>query len=361
MLDAEAITSLGESAAETALLLRAGVGNVQPSDFIDAQGQRVLLCATPALPPDLPGPDRLVALAAHALGALHRRMAVAAHEDRAPLIALCLPQRLGEGGDAAGRPALNGAGQAFVDALRERLPAAWSAARIEAFPIGRAAGAPAMLLASQFVGGAGPVLWGGVDSCLDWNVLGALERAGRLMTNDNVDAVRPGEAAAFVALARPGSGQAAVLALGAGREPQPVGADGPCVSEGMSQALDTALAPLRAAGRRCRFWALDATHEAYATHEVQNLIARFGDALGADSELAMPLKELGDAGAAAMPLLAVLALQAWRQGLARDDCAVVTGSSDSGLRGAMLLASRIASPVPSENAPLPESGQEVSS
>jgi 3-oxoacyl-[acyl-carrier-protein] synthase I len=136
-----------------------------------------------------------------------------------------------------------------------------------------------------------------------------------------------------------------VLALGAGQEPQPLGADGPCVSEGMSQALDMALAPLRAAGRRCRSWALDSTHEAYATHEVQNLIARFGDVLGVDSELAMPLKELGDVGAAAMPLLAALALEAWRQGLARDDCAVVTGSSERGLRGAMLLASRISSPV----------------
>jgi 3-oxoacyl-[acyl-carrier-protein] synthase I len=135
------------------------------------------------------------------------------------------------------------------------------------------------------------------------------------------------------------------LELGAGQEPQPVGADGPCVSEGMSQALDTALAPLRTAGRRCRSWALDTTHEAYATHELQNLIARFGDALGEDSELQTPLKELGDVGAAAMPLLAALALQAWRHGLARDDCTVVTGSSARGLRGALLLESRAQSRV----------------
>jgi len=62
--------------------------------------------------------------------------------------------------------------------------------------------------------------------------------------------------------------------------------------------------------------------------------------LGADSELRTPLKELGDVGAAAMPLLAVLALQGWRQGVARDRCALVTGSSDGGLRGALLLVSR---------------------
>lgn len=346
LLAGEAITSLGESAAETALLLRAGVANVQASDFVDAKGRRVEACLVPALPPDLPGPARLVALAAHALLALHARLPAGTGEPGAAAILLCLPERLGER-DPQGRPALNGAGRDFVDALRQRLPAAWRAARIESFPFGGAAGAPAMQLAAQLAGaGTGCVLWGGVDTCADWDVLEALEGEGRLLAADNVDAVRPGEAAAFVALAPAGEGEAALLALGAGQEPQPVGSDGPCLSEGLSQALDMAVAPLRAAGRRCRCWALDATHEDYATHEVQNLVARFGDVLGVDSELGMPLKELGDAGAAAMPLLAVLTLQAWRHGVARDDCAVVTGSSRRSLRGALLLAARAAAEMP---------------
>jgi hypothetical protein len=343
LVEAEAITSLGESLAETALLLRAGVGNVQLADFIDGQGQRVAMCLSPALPPDLPGPDRLAALAAHALGALHRRLPPSAGKARAPAIMLCLPERLGDAGDR--RPALNGAGLQLIATLRQRLPSAWGGARIETFPFGRAAGVPAMQAAIELLNVEGPVLWGGVDTSADWTVLQALERAGRLMTNDNVDAVRPGEAAAFVALAPVREGEAAVLALGAGQEPQPVGADGTCLSEGMSQALDSAVEPLRAAGRRCRLWALDTTHEAYATNELQNLIARFGDVLGEDSELQTPLKELGDVGAAGMPLLAALALQAWRHGVARDDCAVITGSSERGLRGALLLASRATSPV----------------
>ncbi len=49
----EAVTSLGESAAETALLLRAGLCNVAPSRFIDAKGQRVMFCSAPAIAPDL--------------------------------------------------------------------------------------------------------------------------------------------------------------------------------------------------------------------------------------------------------------------------------------------------------------------
>jgi 3-oxoacyl-[acyl-carrier-protein] synthase-1 len=333
----EAITSLGESAAETSLFLRAGIENVGASDFIDAQGQRVQLCACPALPPDLPGPARLLALAAHAIRALHVQLPADAAARGSPAVVLCLPERMAAGGDSL---ALNEAGRAFVDALHAHLPSTWREPRIEALPLGRAAGAAAMQRALQLLDSHEVVLWGGVDTLLDWAVLEGLERDLRLMTTGNIDAVRPGEAAAFLALVRAGAGQASVLAAGTGREPQPLGAEAPCLSAGFTEALDVAAAPLRAAGRRCRTWLLDATHEACATHEVQNLIGRFGDVLGADSELRMPLKELGDVGAAAMPLLAVLALQAWRQGVARDRCALVTGGSDAGLRGALLLVSR---------------------
>src|SRR5262249_22682008 len=122
-----------------------------------------------------------------------------------------------------------------------------------------------------------------------------------------------------------------------------VGSESPCMSEGLSLALDSAVEPLRAVRARCRLWWLDASHEVYATQELQRMVARFGDVLGADSEVQMPLKELGDVGAAPLPLLPVLAREWWLQGVARDDTAVLTGCSDSGGRGALLLASRLPS------------------
>ena len=339
----EAITSLGESASETALLLRAGVGNVRPSDFIDAKGERVLLCTSPALPPDLPGAERLLALAVHALARLHQRM-VAAEETgrraRTPVILVCLPERLAASG-SSGKAELARAGLAFVEGLRRGLPPEWRGARIETFPFGGAAGAFALQRALQLVTSGEAVLWGGVDTCADWEVLEALEREGRLMSADNVDALRPGEAAAFVALDGKERGDAAVLAIGSGQEPHPPGAERPCLSDGFSQALDAAATVLRTAERRCAAWMMDTSHESYATHEVQNLLARFGHVLGADAELQMPLKELGHVGAAAMPLLVVLAMQAWAHGVARDDCAIITCSSDRGLRGAVLVGSRL--------------------
>ena len=343
LLDAEAVTSLGETAAETALLLRAGIGNVQAGDFVDGTGHRVMLCASPALPPDLPGPDRMLALAGHCLSVLHERagaQAVSRREGQAPVILLGLPERFAEGELAL---LLNEAGRRFVQALRERLPRAWGDATIESFPYGRAAGALAMRRAVQCVGGDREVLWGGVDTLVDWDVIQSLERDDRLVTAENVDGIRPGEAAAFVSLGPASRGDLALLGLGLGREPCPVGSETPCMSEGLSLALDSAVEPLRAAQARCHLWWLDTSHESYATQEVQRMVARFGDVLGTDSEFQMPLKELGDVGAAALPLLAALAREWWKQGVARDDIAVLTGCSDAGGRGALLLASRLPS------------------
>jgi hypothetical protein len=340
LLHWEAITSLGESAAETAVLLRAGVSNVESSHFIDRTGQRVMLCSAPALPPDLVFADRMTALASHALTGLWQAIepSLAAGETAAaPTILIALPERFAATGTSFD---LTDSGKAFVAALRTHLPSPLARADIEAFPFGRAAGALAMKRAAQLVRHDRVVIWGGVDSLHDWSVLQALEAADRLLTLDNVDGVRPGEAAAFAALGPVDAAAGVmVLSLGVGREMRPVGSDEPCMSDGLSKALESAVQPLRAAGARSNCWLLDTTHEAYGTHEVQNIIARFGDVIGTQTDMQMPLKELGDVGAAAIPLLAVLGAQAWRCGHANDDTAVIAGGSDGGARGALLMAS----------------------
>ncbi len=326
-----AVTSLGESAAETALLLRAGLNNVARSRFIDASGERVMLCAAPAVPPDLGGVERAAALAQLALSGL----GAAIEAPRRPVLLLALPERYAE---AEISFTLADEGKTFLRAMRAGLPPQLEHIEIEAFPFGRAAGAVALRRALDLVEDDRLVIWGGVDTLHDWTTLEALERANRLMTVANIDGVRPGEGAAFMTVAPAGAGDGIrVLGLGTGREPCPVGSEEPCRSLGLSAALEKAVAPLRASGRRTNCWLLDNTHEAYATQELQNIIARFGDVLGLQGELQMPLQELGDVGAAAMPLLAVLAAEAWRLGYANDDAAVITGCSQGGARGALLL------------------------
>lgn len=326
----EAVTSLGESAAETALLLRAGLSNVCASRFVDGAGERVRMCAAPAVPLEIGGLDRAAALASLALG----RLAEAIDVKRQAVLLLALPDSYGAADAAFAR---SPHGRSFLDTVRRSLKRAASL-DIEIFPFGRAAGAVALRRAVEFVDQDRLVIWGGVDTMYDWTVLETLERDDRLLTAENVDGVRPGEGAAFVALGPSATRGIHVVGIGAGREPSPVGSGKPCRSLGLTAALDAAVAPLRDAGRRSNCWLLDTSHEAYATQELQNVIARFGDVLGLEAELHMPLKELGDAGAAAMPLLAVLGAEAWRLGYANDDTAVITGCSKDGARGALLLA-----------------------
>lgn len=334
---AEAVSCLGETLSETALLLRAGVSGIGLTDFVDGQGRRVMGCASPALPPDLPARERLLALAVHALIGVSRRRAAQAHPrpERPPILLLGLPARF------ALEPQsyeLNVAGRDFVQRLSAALPPPFAGADIEAFPFGRAAGAIAMARALQLAESRREVIWGGVDSLLHWPTLEALQQRERLLTMENVDGVRPGEAAAFAMVTHEGREDGWVAGLGLGREAHPVGSDGPCRSDGFAQALEAAVAPLRAAGRRCALWALDASHERHATREVQNVIARFGDVLDPGTDLRLPLKELGDVGAAALPLMAALVLQDWAHGVARDEFAVLAAGADDGARGALLLA-----------------------
>ena len=128
-----------------------------------------------------------------------------------------------------------------------------------------------------------------------------------------------------------------IFAVGLAREPHPIGSETPSQARGLSAALEAALWPLREVGRRTNFWLLDNTHEAYATQELQNIIARFGDVLGLQSELQMPSRDLGDIGAATIPMFLTLGAEAWRRGYANDAVAIAAASSDQGARGAVLF------------------------
>ena len=337
----EAMSSIGESAAETALLLRAGISNVSLSHFVDAAGARIKLCSAPALNSDLLGLQRVVALASRVLAGLLAKLKGAfpdLHEQKV-FMAIALPERF-----AAGGYSLNGQGSAFVKEFVATLPLELKNCEIEYFPFGRAAGALAVQKCVEHADRGCVAICGGVDTQYDWEVLEALAGADRLLTAENVDGLRPGEGAAFLALYdgqtnRRVEAEVNIFAVGLAREPHPIGSETPSQARGLSAALEAAFRPLREAGRRTNFWLLDNTHEAYATRELQNIIARFGDVLGLQTELQMPSRDLGDVGAAAIPMFLTLGAEAWRRGYANDSFAIAAASSDQGARGAVLFGS----------------------
>ena len=277
----EAVTSLGECAAEIALLLRAGVNNVTRSRFVDAAGEQVMMCSAPAVAPDVGGVARAVSLAQVALG----RLAESIDAPRRAILLVATPERYAAGSTSF---TLTGEGEEFIRALRASMPPTLKKVEIELFPFGRAGGAVALRRALDLLDGDRLIIWGGVDTLHDWPTLEALERANRLITVANIDGVRPGEGAAFIAVTAPAEDGVDVWARYGPRTPSgrfrramPIDRIELCARD--------ALAPLRAAGRRTNFWLLDNSHEAYATHELQNVLARFGDVIGLQAELELPL------------------------------------------------------------------------
>lgn len=337
LLACEVVSSLGECAAETALLMDAGIVNLAPSRFVGDDGARISMCCAPALTPDILGTDRLAALAGFALEQLAGQPSTNSLQG-VPTLLLCLPERMAR---QSGGFELTADGNALVHALGQlsRL----RGATIEPFPFGRAAGALSLQRAAQLAGQGRRVLWGGVDSQHDWTVLQALAASDRLLTENNVDGLRPGEAAAFALLQQAeGGARPVILGSGLGRQ-APVGDEASAIrADGLARAVRSATAVLRDQRRRCSYWLFDTTHEDLAVQRLQHVLTVCHDIVGTRTTLNAPLQLLGDAGAASLPLFAALADQGWRHGTASDDTALLAACADSGACGAILLGQTLA-------------------
>ncbi len=339
----EAVTSLGECAAETALLWEAGAVNLAPSRFVGDDGARIAMCSSPALTPALLGTDRLLELAGLALERLVRVPEAGLRQGMTLL--LCLPEHLAGGSNTF---ALSAEGQALVHALAQRPSLASLQFKIEPFPFGRAAGALSLQRATELVAAGQSVLWGGVDSQHDWQLLKGLAADDRLLTQENVDGIRPGEAAAFAVLqqTRGSTTCPVVMGIGLGRQAAPSETQPASRAEGLARAVRAATSLLRDQHRRCGHWLFDTTHEVVATQHLQHVLTACADIVGLRTSLHAPLKTLGDAGAASLSLFAVLAAEAWKNGSADDDTALLAACSGSGACGAILLGESIARSQP---------------
>jgi hypothetical protein len=329
-------------AERSAFCLRAGLNQVEETPFIDAWGDRVTMAYVPWMPRNLTGVPRMVRLADSALAEAVGPIRSSLGSQRVGL-SISLPARFATSAD--GRE-LDARGKDLAMALAQSANRLIPVSRYAAIADGRAGGGLALEIARQFMesGEADVVIAGGVDSGYDWEVIEALERSDRLVTRDNVDGVVPGEAAAFLVLATPAACRqaglfpvASAIGVAHGIEPVPIGSEEVCRAEGMTRALGHACSSLRAARRRSDFWFVDLTYELYDVREIQILIARFGDVLGANTLLQTPLRELGDVGAATVPLFCALAAEAWTAGFAPDDVGVFLAASERGTRAAAVL------------------------
>lgn len=230
-------------------------------------------------------------------------------------------------------------GPAFVEMLGIQTGMPFDHHRSKVFELGRAGGFFALQAAlAALAAGSPQVVVGGVETFLDLRLLAALNLERRLLADDVRDGFTPGEAAAFVCLARkrPRRATTVLRALGTAEDAGHRYSDQPARGEGLSAALDATqwrsarLPPVRTcfAGLNGESFGAKAWGVAHMRHH-----ALFAPELVFEH----PADLYGDVGAATATLLLALADETLRNEQ-RPGPALVWAASDHAPCGAAYLA-----------------------
>jgi 3-oxoacyl-[acyl-carrier-protein] synthase-1 len=337
--------ALGHAAAELGFLLRTGIPVLAAAPLARGEGEQVTMGFDATLDPYLVGEERAAALAVTALDEAVTPLLSSAQPLTAKLI-LCLDAPLEP--VPRGQPA-PGARLAHLVHTRAKELVPGIVLEIAARSGPGAAFAVMDDLEALASRKLDVVVLGGVHTDYDPETIATLDEQERIFTPENLDAIVPGEAAAFAVLTREDTARR----LGC-RPAARLGGVGTAVggarADGEGSAFDaTALgAALRAAGEELTEtglragWAIcDHTFEARRIMEWQAAVTRTHALWGQPHHLDAPAQRIGHLGAAALPLAMVLASEAWRRGYAPSGVALAFAGSDAGERGAMLLYSNV--------------------
>ncbi len=338
---AGAITPVGLRAVETAFAWRASMAAMREAPLVDDDGEPITMCFLPTLAPLLTGAERVLELASSALAEAAEDLGPAARTARARVV-LVADEDLG------------------VKTAPGRSPAAWLASELAARARSLFADVSVDVVA-RGPAGAGRVLpdlegalatgsidialLGGAHSDYDPRRIAELAGAGRLFRSDRLDALIPGEAAAFVALVRPDVARRLRLAertrivavASAQEQARPDNDASAFAALGLTAALRAALASLGDEEARVGWMLTDLSFETFRHFELQAATLRTQSFFCDPQRVDSPAQRMGHLGAAAMPLHLVLASEAFRRGFAPHPRALSIAGSDGGERAVMLL------------------------
>jgi 3-oxoacyl-[acyl-carrier-protein] synthase-1 len=332
-------TALGLSALETAFLLRTGSTGLGASPLVDAEGEAVTMAFDPTLDPLAIGAERAAVLGVAAMEETIRPVAAVAGLRTA--LVLCVSERFAE-------KALVAEGATLAGRLHVRARELVSGIELETSARGAASAAFALPRALDALasGALDAVLLGGAHSDYDPAVVRALEAERRLFRPSSPFGVLLGEAAAFVLLAREDVARrlrmpplARVWGVGSAMERATPSNDVSAFeATGLTRAVRAATAELAAEELRVGHMIVDHGFEVRRLHEWQAMVTRTQTLWGEPSAVEAPAQRLGHVGAAALPLALVLASEGHRRGHAPSPIALATAATDTGERGAILVA-----------------------
>jgi 3-oxoacyl-[acyl-carrier-protein] synthase I len=338
-------TPLGGTLVETAFLLRTGIAAIAASPLADAEGEQVTMCFDKAIDPYLVGDERAAVLAAPALEEALSQLGEEG-ESLSLRLLLCLDAPRGaavRGEQAAGAVVaqrLHAQASEFSPGITVEVCARGSAGA--AFALPRALEA---LAARQM----DALVLGGVHTDYDPATIAALAGQGRLHGPKNLDAVIPGEAAAFVILMRESTARrlhlepaARISGIGSATTRALADNDESVMdAKGLTTAVRAAAAELVTEQLRAGWLITDHTFESTRILEWQTMATRAHALFGSPYQLEAPAQRLGHLGAASLPLAIALAAEGWKRGYAPSAIAMALAGSETGERGAIVLVSNV--------------------
>jgi 3-oxoacyl-[acyl-carrier-protein] synthase-1 len=237
----------------------------------------------------------------------------------------------------------DGAGLAHWIGRARQDPRLGAAACLSVHPGGNAAGIVALRAFREVLARAPTAigLFWSIDSLLHRETLAYLSRTGCLKGSNEPRGLVPGEAAGCIAVESAAMARrwnrdalARIEGIGVAAEPGTIDSDAPCLGEGLTAAIATALGEAGWRGTEVADVYADLTGETWRAHEWILASCRI---LGA-VDVVHPADCVGDVGAAAAPLLLSLASTALACGHAGSGRILAFCISRGAARGAVCLA-----------------------
>ncbi len=333
-------TGIGLDALSTSLLLRTGVPAIAPSPLSTPDGEPVTMAFDPTLDPYLVGEERAARLGGAALFELAGALGTSARGLRTR-VALAFPEPRPDQRRAE-------AGQVLATSFRALMSESFGSPPVD-LAVQGAAGLAYVLpdaLAELAAGRVDAVIAGGIHSDYDPAAIRALAVMGRLFTPEHIDAVLPGEAAAFVLITRDETARSLGLAPMARIYDVASESSGSSIDEPGRAFESTAMAnAIRAATESLPDeiqvgWAVtDLGFEHARVRELYAAITRAHKRFGPPLSVDAPAQRAGHLGAAALPLALGYMAIGFRHGFAPSPFGVAIAASDAGERAAILVGS----------------------
>ncbi|MEM9194363.1 MAG: beta-ketoacyl synthase N-terminal-like domain-containing protein [Myxococcota bacterium] len=336
-----AVNGLGFSSYQTWAFRRADITAFASTPFICHNGNRATMAQVQTLPPRSQGVDRLLATANQALWPILELLGAA----KGARVALVLG--VGSRYDAPTTPRrreLARLEQGLLETIRDVVPEAGSFM----VPKGHASVGYALQEACESLarGSLDVAIVGGVDTYYDTGIVQTLIEQERIFDGENKDAFVAGEGAAFMLLCQrsiarqvgwPVRGR--IESVSTGSEPANLTNDLPCMATGLTRTCRAISDRLAKEKRRLDWWISDMTGEDYRVHEFQQAWPRACfDIMDETGTLEHLPQNVGDLGAATIATGVAVAIEGFGRGDPNARTCLLTGSSETEHRAAVLVA-----------------------